>query len=54
MAGHAGLDSPTPSGPDVLHAPDYILAHWGRYFDVLDIIEAMAGHQDVVVLRRRA
>ena len=54
MAGHAGLDSPTPSGPDVLHAPDYILAHWGRYFDVLDMVEAMAGHQDGVGLRRRA
>jgi len=39
---------------DVLHSPDYIISHWGRYFDVLDIIEAMAGNQDVVVLRRRA
>lgn len=60
-AHHAGLhDACGPAGPDaghdrdVLHSPDYILSHWGRYFDVLDIIEAMAGNQDVVVLRRRA
>lgn len=39
---------------DVLHSPDYIFTHWGQYFDVLDIIEAMAGNQDVVVLRRRS
>lgn len=38
---------------DVLHSPDYILSHWGQYFDVLDIIEGIAGNQDVVVLRRR-
>lgn len=39
---------------DVLHSQDYIFTHWGQYFDVLDIIEAMAGNQDVVVLRRRS
>ena len=50
-----GLAGPDAGhGRDVLHSPDYILSHWGRYFDVLDIIEAMAGNQDVVVLRRRA
>lgn len=38
---------------DVLHSPDYILSHWGQYFDVLDIIEAIAANEDVVVLRRR-
>lgn len=39
---------------DVLHSPNYILAHWGKYFEILDIIEAIAGNQDVVVMRRRA
>lgn len=60
-AHHLGFhDACGPAGPqakhdrDVLHSPDYIVSHWGRYFDVLDIIEAMAGNQDVVVLRRRA
>ncbi|GBG01558.1 hypothetical protein AZSI13_08850 [Azospira sp. I13] len=39
---------------DILHSPSYILSHWGKYFEVLDIIEAIAGNQDVVVMRRRA
>jgi SAM-dependent methyltransferase len=39
---------------DVMHSPDYILAVWARHFDVLDIIEGVAGNQDVVLLRRRA
>lgn len=37
---------------DTLHTPDYIAAHWGEFFDVLDIIPAIAGNQDLVVLRR--
>lgn len=36
------------------HSPDYILAHWSRWFDVLDIIGGVAGNQDLVLLRRRA
>ncbi|MGC2857429.1 methyltransferase domain-containing protein [Novispirillum sp. DQ9] len=39
---------------DTLYSPDYIYSHWGRHFDVLEIVEAMAGNQDLVVLRRRA
>lgn len=39
---------------DILHSPNYILSHWGKYFEILDIIEAIAGNQDVVVMRRRA
>lgn len=38
---------------DILHSPSYILSHWGKYFEILDIIEAIAGNQDVVVMRRR-
>ena len=38
---------------NVLHSPDYIMTHWSRYFDVLDIIEGMAGNQDLVIMRRR-
>lgn len=39
---------------DVMHSPDYIMTHWARWFDVLDIVEGTAGNQDVVLLRRRA
>lgn len=39
---------------DVMHSPDYIFAVWARHFDVLDIVEGVAGNQDVVLLRRRA
>ncbi len=38
---------------DVMHSRDYILTHWAKWFDVLDIIEGMAGNQDLVLLRRR-
>lgn len=37
---------------NILHSPDYIMTHWSRFFDVLDIIEGMAGNQDLVILRR--
>ncbi len=37
---------------DTLHSPDYIAAHWGKFFEVLDIIPAIAGNQDLVLLRR--
>lgn len=36
----------------VMHSHEYIMVHWGQYFDVLDIIEGVAGLQDMVVLRR--
>lgn len=38
---------------DTIFSPDYIFSHWGRYFDVLEIVDAIAGNQDLVVLRRR-
>lgn len=36
----------------IIQSPEYIMVHWGRYFDVLDIVEGIAGNQDLVVLRR--
>jgi SAM-dependent methyltransferase len=37
------------------HTREYVLEHYGRYFDVLDYIPGgMTGIQDLVVLRRRA
>lgn len=44
-------DQPEP--PMVIHSAEYILSQWGAYFEVLEIIEGIAGHQDLVVLRRR-
>lgn len=38
---------------DVIQSHDYVMAKWSEYFDVLDIVEAMAGNQDLVVMRRR-
>jgi SAM-dependent methyltransferase len=39
---------------DVRHTHDYVVSTWGEYFDVLDIVPALACHQDAVVMRRRA
>lgn len=39
---------------NVIHSPDYIMTRWSRWFDVLDIVEGVAGNQDLVLLRRRA
>jgi SAM-dependent methyltransferase len=38
---------------DVQHSRDYIFANWSKYFDVLDIVDAIGTHHDIVVLRRR-
>ncbi len=38
---------------DVQHSRDYIFANWSKYFDVLNIIDGIATHHDIVVLRRR-
>lgn len=38
---------------DVQHSRDYIFANWRKYFDVLDIVDGIATHHDIVVLRRR-
>ncbi|MFY8107189.1 MAG: class I SAM-dependent methyltransferase [Elstera sp.] len=39
---------------NISHSHDYIAAHWAQFFEVLDIIPAIAGNQDLVVLRRPA
>ncbi len=36
-----------------MHSRPYIVERWGAYFDVLAIVDAIAGLQDFVVLRRR-
>jgi SAM-dependent methyltransferase len=36
-----------------MHSRPYIVERWGEYFDVLAIVDAIAGLQDFVVLRRR-
>jgi SAM-dependent methyltransferase len=39
---------------NVFHNRRYIYEHWGRYFEILDVIDAaFAGYQDLVVMRRR-
>lgn len=38
---------------NMMHSPDYIMTAWSAWFDVLDIVEGIAGNQDVVLLRRR-
>lgn len=38
---------------DIIHSHDYIFQEWGKYFDVIDIVEAVAGNQDLVILQRR-
>lgn len=34
---------------EAYHSVDYIATHWGKYFEVLELVETR--HQDVVVLR---
>lgn len=38
---------------NVYHSRDYIYSEWGRFFEVIDIVDALASNQDLVVLRRR-
>jgi hypothetical protein len=38
----------------VFHSRRYIYEHWRRYFEIVDVIDAaVAGYQDLVVMRRR-
>lgn len=37
----------------VFHSTEYIYSVWNRYMEVMDIIEAGEGFQDIVVLRKR-
>jgi SAM-dependent methyltransferase len=39
-------------GPMVLHSPWWLRAHWGRAFDVVEIVPQAAVDQDLVVLER--
>jgi SAM-dependent methyltransferase len=38
---------------DVAQSDNYIFTEWSKYFDIIDIVPAMAANQDVVVMRRR-
>jgi hypothetical protein len=38
---------------NVYHSRDYIYSEWGHFFEVIDIVDAVAANQDLVVLRRR-
>lgn len=37
-----------------MHSRPYIVQRWGEYFEVVAIVDAIAGMQDFVLLRRRA
>jgi SAM-dependent methyltransferase len=39
---------------NVFHSRRYIYEHWGRYFQIMDVLDgALAGYQDLAVMRRR-
>jgi SAM-dependent methyltransferase len=39
---------------NVFHSRRYIYEHWSRYFEIVDVMDAViAGHQDLVIMRRR-
>lgn len=38
---------------NVFHHSDYIRNLWGRYFEVIDIVEAVHDYQDAVLLRKK-
>jgi SAM-dependent methyltransferase len=39
---------------NVFHTRRYTYEHWGSYFEIVDVIDAaFAGHQDLVIMRRR-
>ncbi len=39
---------------NVFHSRRYIYEQWGRFFEIIDVIDAVvAGHQDLVIMRRR-
>ena len=37
---------------DVIQSRDYIFSKWNAYFEIVDIVDAFAANQDVVVMRR--
>jgi hypothetical protein len=38
---------------DVMLSRDYIHREWGREFEVVEFVDAMAANQDLVVMRAR-
>ncbi|WP_417582451.1 class I SAM-dependent methyltransferase [Nitrincola sp.] len=38
---------------DVMHSHEYVMASWSEHFEVLEIIEAIASNQDLVLMRKR-
>jgi SAM-dependent methyltransferase len=43
----------SPTFTNVFHHSDYVRNQWGRYFEIIDIVEAAHDYQDVVLLRKR-
>jgi hypothetical protein len=41
-------------GPDVMHSPWWIRAHWGRAFEILRLEPGEQGAHGLVVMRKRA
>ena len=37
----------------IIHSREYIYKEFGRFFDVLEIVDAIAGNQDLVVMRHK-
>ena len=35
----------------VLHSRDYLYRTWGKYFTIIDIVNALAANQDLVVMK---
>jgi ubiquinone/menaquinone biosynthesis C-methylase UbiE len=49
------LDQLPDSYQTTFHTRDYVMRHWSKWFEVIEYIEAgLQGHQDVVILKRRA
>ena len=42
-----------PTFANVFHHSDYVRNQWGKYFEIIDIVEAAHEYQDVVLLRKR-
>lgn len=45
-------DHDQPYYVDVCHSHDFIRSRWGQEFDVVDILDGVGLHQDLVILRR--
>ena len=42
----------SPTFTNVFYHSDYVRKQWGRYFEIVDIVEAAHDYQDVVLLRK--